>query len=424
MRVWRLATPLLALFAAACVLDSSGLLFSDADDDGTSSTTGGFGGQPATTGATGGTTNVTTSTVSTGGQGGASTSGTGGDGGGIVGWSHRMNVTVQALTAPVGTGYSVHVDLLHQQLVGAGQALASGDDVYVVHDDGTTLEVIDRVVDPSSGWNQGQTRIWFETRAPIAAGASDGGYWIYFGNPAAIPPPSNPNEVFLFFDDFSGAFGWTQEAIGSGASGTAATMNGNLRIQGQTGEIFYQDDSFYFARLSVTNGDVAVRARVLNAGGTLPGYAVLGGVMIRQTNNDSTRFILATPAGGAYLTTNNPPNYPANRASTYRLAFENNAAEQTANDSAGLLPVVVEAARYGNVGRSRYANDGLSFVQLGTPVTFTQWNNASYLAGIAFANGGAGTGFVDVDWFLARAYVDPEPTTALGTPETGPFTLP
>lgn len=428
MASWRLATPLFILLSAACVLDSSGLLLFEPEDDGGPGG-GGFGGGATTVGpSTTATTSATSTTTTSSGMGGA-TSGTGGAGGGVVGWGYRQKVTVTASSASVFVNYQVFVDVPHAKLVGDGQSLPSGDDIYVVHDDGASLEVLPRAVDPSTSWNEETTRVWFKVQAPIAENGSDDTYWLYYGNPAASPPPSDPADVFIIFDQFDGplAANWTHAAIGSGATGDATVMDGRLHIGGQTGEIYGTSDSFYFAsRGLMTATNVAVRAKVVGSGGSFPGFSILGGTMIRQTTSAESRFILAAPAEGTYLTYQDPDGdeYPANRTNTYRLSTGGDADEEPVLDTAMVTPVVVEATLYGTTGRSRYANDGLAFSPIGPSHTFAAWNPAAYRVGLAFANDGSDNGHAEVDWFLVRSFVDPEPTTALDVVEPGLHTLP
>jgi len=61
------------------------------------------------------------------------------------------------------------------------------------------------VLDPSSSWNTGSTKIWFKTQAAISANSSDENYYLYHGNASAGSPPADGLNVYLFHDDFPGS---------------------------------------------------------------------------------------------------------------------------------------------------------------------------------------------------------------------------
>lgn len=141
------------------------------------------------------------------------------------GWTLQRQISVAAGSAAAPAGYSVMVQLDHAALVAAGKSLASGNDLRVALWTGTQWVEQDRVLDAGSSWNSAITRIWFRVQAPIAANATDAGYYLHYGNPAAAADaPANPDQVFLFHDDFeSGTLSrWSQSSTTWSNVGTRA----------------------------------------------------------------------------------------------------------------------------------------------------------------------------------------------------------
>ncbi|MBM3469770.1 MAG: hypothetical protein FJX73_03145 [Armatimonadetes bacterium] len=128
----------------------------------------------------------------------------------------RRRITVTAGTA-VPAGYSVPVVFDHAALVAAGKSLASGNDVRVRYRAGTRWVELDRFRDIPTAWNSTTTRVWFRLQAPIAAGGSDGDYYLFYGDLSAGTPPSNGVHVFLDYEDGTSLAGWTRR---DGCAGT------------------------------------------------------------------------------------------------------------------------------------------------------------------------------------------------------------
>ncbi len=129
----------------------------------------------------------------------------------LAGWSLRRPITITTTTAAVPTGYSVSVTFDHAAMVSAGNASSDGDDIAIAYWNGSAWQMLDRMLDAGTQWNSSTTTVWFETQAPIAANASDASYYLFYKNPLASAPTTDPAKVFLFSDDFeSGSLGhWT-----------------------------------------------------------------------------------------------------------------------------------------------------------------------------------------------------------------------
>lgn len=135
-------------------------------------------------------------------------------------WTHRRRLTVSSQDA-LPAGYSLSFVLDHAALVNAGLSVGTGDDVRIVHMQGSQVAEIDRVLDPDSQWGSGTTRIWFATQSAIPAGGQDD-YYLFVGNQAAGAPPASEAAVFHFADFFDRAdsdepdLGWvTWETTGA-----------------------------------------------------------------------------------------------------------------------------------------------------------------------------------------------------------------
>jgi hypothetical protein len=126
---------------------------------------------------------------------------------GLNWWSADYTCRVRAtivnnVASALDIGYSVCVTIDTASLVSTGKMLASGSDLRVVYWSGSNWIELDRDV---TGMNSASTQVWFKTQAKIAASGSDSSYYIYYGNPSAGSPPSNKNNVYLWFDNFGRA---------------------------------------------------------------------------------------------------------------------------------------------------------------------------------------------------------------------------
>ena len=146
-------------------------------------------------------------------------------------WDYRQPITVNASDA-VASGYAVALTFNHAALVSAGKSLATGDDIRIRYWNGSKMIELDRMLDPTSGWNLTNTKIWFPLQAAIAANGSSTNYYLNYGNPAAISPPANGDNVFLDYEDGSTLDGWTRrDTLGT----YSATATDGFRFQDSTG---------------------------------------------------------------------------------------------------------------------------------------------------------------------------------------------
>jgi len=136
-------------------------------------------------------------------------------------YQYRQQVTIENNAGSVmESGYTVDADISD-----ITSPLASGDDIRVVYND---VE-LDRLLDLDAG------TVTFMTHANIATWESDSDYYVYYGNPSAGAAPADGNNVYLFYDDFSGYSGTDDpNFLGVWESfstrGGAAIENGMLRM--------------------------------------------------------------------------------------------------------------------------------------------------------------------------------------------------
>jgi hypothetical protein len=113
-------------------------------------------------------------------------------------YTYRRQLTIHnGAAAALPAGYTVRVPL-DPALFPASKVLASLNDVRVFGD--APAGEYTRVIDAAP---PGQMRaLWIALAKPIAAGANDTSYSIYYGDASAAAPPANPASVFPFYDGF------------------------------------------------------------------------------------------------------------------------------------------------------------------------------------------------------------------------------
>ncbi|MFX1524360.1 MAG: DUF2341 domain-containing protein, partial [Promethearchaeota archaeon] len=157
-------------------------------------------------------------------------------------WNYHKTITVTSSSATVPSDYAVSLNFDHESLVSAGRSNVNGDDVRVVYWNGSDWQELDRMIDPGSSWNSSSTKIWFKTQAAIAVSSFDNNYYLYYGNTLAGSPPTNSDNIFLFYDDFeSGNFNlWDGNNTDSGDSITVSSdmvHTGNYSAKAQVDDV-------------------------------------------------------------------------------------------------------------------------------------------------------------------------------------------
>ncbi len=203
-------------------------------------------------------------------------------------WDYRRRITVRAPAGvAVPAGYSVYVCFDHAALVSMGKSRPDGEDVRVRFWDGTRMVELDRFLDPTAAWNGTQNRsscpapsrarqvkVWFRLQAAVPAGGSDDRYFLYYGNLRARSAPSNPDHVFLDYEDGRGLEGWTRRDPRAGTYSATAADGIRFSASNQNG----------FRELSrpLAHGDVEVVWRFQSESGTRDGRQVGVGVRLSE----------------------------------------------------------------------------------------------------------------------------------------------
>jgi hypothetical protein len=292
-------------------------------------------------------------------------------------------------------------DLNHSSLVGAGKSQADGDDVRILYWSAGSCgwTELDRALDQSSSWGSANTKIWFKLQVGISASSADDDYYLYYGYSGATNPPANKSNVYLYWDDFesystgSAPTGWTV------ISGNHAVVDdgGNkvLRATGSTSgrHAIYksgisQADICVSARVrtnDVTNVNMGPTAR---ASGTIESNSNYYSFHFRRTDNSNH---LAEVVNGTWATiTSTAQTVSNNTWYRYDVGVAGSALKGWFNTTPQLSATDTSLPGAGSVG----------------------------LYNVFGSVDGADT--IDTDDFIARLYVDPEPSVGLGTEEPKP----
>src|SRR5436309_684242 len=300
----------------------------------------------------------------------------------------REKITVTAGTAAPASGYSVAVTFGHATLVTAGKSLPSGDDLRVVYWNGSTWVELDRLLDEASSWNNASTKVWFKTQAAIGASASDDNYYLYYGNASAGAPPANGMNVYLFYDDFSGAAidtsKWTV------TRGTTSVSDGILTVNPASS--IWANSTYAFG--TNTRSEASIQ---------------LGGDGAEAFFNFfAARELDTNPwTGNWMLIYSNATSHIAENGTSNTSLFDSPAFTDTTPTSFHTYAMNREGS-----SNIRYFQDATERANITANVPTVS------LRPYAFADAGTGaTMWQKYDWWKVRQYVTPEPTSAIAAEE-------
>jgi len=135
----------------------------------------------------------------------------------LSGWNYRRPVRINNAGNPNNlTYYQVLVTVDTASLISAGKMRPDCGDIRFTDADGVTL----LAYWIESGINTSTTKIW--VKVPAIPGSSIYTIYMYYGNPDAVSM-SDPDSVFIFFDDFEKDRGWTLDRNNTVFSGSYAT---------------------------------------------------------------------------------------------------------------------------------------------------------------------------------------------------------
>ena len=329
-------------------------------------------------------------------------------------YTNRSKITITAGSAAVPNGYTVSLSFNHAALVSGGKSQADGDDIRVVYWNGASWEELDRFRDLDTPWNTASTKIWFKIRAGISASSSDDNYYLYYNNSSAINPPTNGNNVFLFYDGFeSGNYtAWdgtlTSDAGDSITTNTTTVNTGIYSSRSIVGDpapgqaaaekrFTAQTGLHTTVWVNVADWDEVEDVSVVQLYGGIWGTQQ-GSLSLRADGfcgPTRTVFIWNAPSGEGYCGTTQ-----LNLNQWYRLEMK-----IIRHPTAGRAELWVNGVR--EVNESGRNTGSLDFEQ--------------QLAGIFWKSTGVQSLYID-DVFT-RIWVDPEPTTSQGSEESPPMVM-
>lgn len=314
---------------------------------------------------------------------------------------YRRQVTVATGAAGVSSGYSVMTTGNHASLVSAGKSQADGDDVRVLYWNvgACAWTELDRALDEDSSWNSTTTKIWFKLQAAIPASSSDGSYYVYYGNGAAASPPANKSNVYLYYDDF--------ESYTTGVAPTGwTTISGNHKIVSDGGNKILRSTGSTSGRHviyknGISEADIRVSSRV--------------------RTNDVTNINMG-PAARVSGTAESNSNYYTFH---FRRSYDTNNLAKVVNGT--YTSIVSTPQTVSNNTWYRYdvavAGSALKGWFNGTQQLSTTDSALPGAGSVGVYNVYGALDFgdtIDADNFIARLYVDPEPTTSLGAEQPKP----
>ena len=317
---------------------------------------------------------------------------------------YRRRITVTTATAAADATYSVMFVADTMALRAEGKVSSTSDDWRIVHHTAPDQwDELDRWIDDArgGGWNSTDTQTWFALPVRLVANSSDDETYVYYGAPAATPPPSDLDRVFLFGDDFEDGLGkWTNNNLGEQITLDAVRAGGAASFKIITGG----------AAAAGAHHDIA-----------LPATPMMWSHSVRQAQaNQSFSFARSFDCVYAART---PPTFVDPHL---RLATELDSSDKMEIWTSPLdnwsIPVTTNAWHQVDTVFDGAANmvtarfDGSAWHT--PPSTWPYY----YLQGtpskaVALEGEGGQNGSFWVDNYVIRRYVAPEPTTLLG-PET------
>lgn len=308
------------------------------------------------------------------------------------------------LTGVVPPAYSLALTFDHAALVKDKLAREDGEDVRLgLERDGEVIE-LNRVLDPSSDWNDAKTTIWF--RSPDAE-LGTGTFRLYFGKPTPDTALDDPAKVYDVWEDFDDATfnagSWQLKKFGN-AEGKFETVKGALRLSGQSNDFAGLSDNGVFFYRSVS-GDFTAVAAIAAVGGSLGGNAKAGGLMLRQNTDVDSVFAMASLR-----------HLPRQRVSLARTSKGMPPVDGTELTAPDTFPQFVSVNRIGNDVSSGYSEDGRTWIGLGSAFSIKDLT-ASVFVGVPFSNLSSDFGHADIDWLRIIKRVNPSPLATLSKTE-------
>ncbi len=200
----------------------------------------------------------------------------------LSGWNYRRAFVLNNPNNVDLADFQVDILIRTDTLVASGKLQPGCEDLRFTTKDGVTL--IPYWIE--SGCNSANTKVWL--RIPFLPANGQDTFYVYYGNSSAVSA-SDPDSVFVFFDDFSGNTLDNTKWEVRGNPTSLTVQNGVLTIQGNSNWEYVRSRKG-FRQMHI------VEARV-----QLVGSSISAGLVIGEITNDN-RYTFRT-TGGALGTT-------------------------------------------------------------------------------------------------------------------------
>jgi len=311
-----------------------------------------------------------------------------------MGYGYRRRISiVNNVASNLGSGYSVCLTVNTASLVSSGKMLSSGNDLRILYGNGSSWVEIDR---DTIDMNTSSTKVWFKTQAEIDSSATDKNYYMYYGNPSAGSPPADKSEVYLWFDDFSTntTNNYNVDRHANDWHGNASNVYKPYWDSAKSAVYFDTGNDYVGGWMPNAINETNVYAEMkMNITGSYPTNTT-NGILLRWQNKDT--FYGGHISGGSYTS----PCLVRNGRTTY-IAYKS-PSEYHAWNQWFTFAVAVWSSNL------KLWVDGILKVN-GTDTQITAPGKVSFLVSQSI-------GWMDD--FKIRKYVEPEPSTSLGSEES------
>ncbi|TNF37339.1 MAG: hypothetical protein EP329_03445 [Deltaproteobacteria bacterium] len=187
-------------------------------------------------------------------------------------WHYQQVLEIAAGPTALTADSTFTFTLDHAALVAAGQSLASGDDVRLLHWNGAGYDELDRVA--LDAWNTGTVTLAFSPAVGIPAGTTDADYVLAWGNPLAAAPPADARNIYWLWEDFEDG-DFTTGNVWTANFGTWTVQSGYAKLVNPSSANTFEAGLYYPAGAAWTDYVVSMRIRDASTGGSsYPGPAL------------------------------------------------------------------------------------------------------------------------------------------------------
>ncbi|TND08827.1 MAG: hypothetical protein FD123_1681 [Bacteroidetes bacterium] len=297
-------------------------------------------------------------------------------------WAYLMPVTINNPNVSVLTNFQVRLTVNTATPIGAGQMLASGDDIRFT--DGSCNNIQYWI---ESGLNTATTYIW--VKVPSLAASGNTVINMYYGNVSA-PAASSGDSTFLFFDDFNDNVFNTTKWTTRGTPSTLSESGGILTVVGNSNWEYIRSNTTWNSAVVIESRERATgpsAAMVLGYAGTDSRYTFRLDNTTKGTTQDPD------VSGGNAWFSNAYPNVPHPNSGIFNDF-------QLQTDFSGNTIVV-----------NSFCNQTTSNCNT-TPTLLNSYTGTGYYVGFSTYS----TGYIEeVDWIRVRSFAAQSPVSTNGS---------